>query len=103
MNSFEFNFIVELYWIAPELLREVNLPFNGTQKADVFSFAIVMRELIYSTEVGPYHDIQLDPKGTSYAFVCFLAERCIDNFAYQQCITQPENHAQYNCGTLSSK
>ncbi|XP_053496401.1 guanylate cyclase 2G [Ictalurus furcatus] len=52
----------ELYWIAPELLREVHLPFNGTQKADVFSFAIIMREIIYSTEVGPYHDIQLEPK-----------------------------------------
>uniref|UniRef100_A0A3B4DE93 guanylate cyclase n=1 Tax=Pygocentrus nattereri TaxID=42514 RepID=A0A3B4DE93_PYGNA len=53
----------EMYWIAPELLREVCLPFNGTQKGDVFSFAIIMRELIYSTEVGPYHDIQLEPKG----------------------------------------
>ncbi|KAM9462865.1 guanylate cyclase 2G [Clarias gariepinus] len=52
----------ELFWIAPELLREVHLPYNGTQKADVFSFAIIMRELIYSTEVGPYHDVQLEPK-----------------------------------------
>ncbi|KAF7705386.1 hypothetical protein HF521_020672 [Silurus meridionalis] len=52
----------ELYWNAPELLREAHLPFNGTQKADVFSFAIIMRELIYSTEEGPYHDIQLEPK-----------------------------------------
>ncbi|XP_026996254.2 guanylate cyclase 2G isoform X2 [Tachysurus fulvidraco] len=52
----------ELFWIAPELLREVHLPFNGTQKADVFSFAIIMRELIYSTELGPYSDIQLEPK-----------------------------------------
>lgn len=60
------HFTAELYWIAPELLREVNLPFNGTQKADVFSFAIIMRELIYSTDVGPYHDVQLEPKGNSY-------------------------------------
>ncbi|XP_060743863.1 guanylate cyclase 2G [Tachysurus vachellii] len=52
----------ELFWIAPELLREVHLPFNGTPKADVFSFAIIMRELIYSTELGPYSDIQLEPK-----------------------------------------
>lgn len=61
-----FHFTAELYWIAPELLREVHLPFNGTQKADVFSFAIIMREIIYSTEVGPYHDIQLEPKGNRY-------------------------------------
>ncbi|KAK2866454.1 hypothetical protein Q7C36_002510 [Tachysurus vachellii] len=52
----------EMFWIAPELLREVHLPFNGTPKADVFSFAIIMRELIYSTELGPYSDIQLEPK-----------------------------------------
>uniref|UniRef100_W5L2B3 Guanylate cyclase n=1 Tax=Astyanax mexicanus TaxID=7994 RepID=W5L2B3_ASTMX len=52
----------EMFWIAPELLREVYLPFNGTQKGDVFSFAIIMRELIYSSEAGPYHDIQLEPK-----------------------------------------
>ncbi|KAK1794006.1 hypothetical protein P4O66_010917, partial [Electrophorus voltai] len=52
----------EMYWTAPELLREVHLPLNGSQKGDVFSFAIIMRELIYSTEVGPYHDIQLEPK-----------------------------------------
>ncbi|XP_076854584.1 guanylate cyclase 2G [Brachyhypopomus gauderio] len=52
----------EMYWIAPELLREVHLPLNGTPKGDVFSFAIIMRELIYSTEVGPYHDTQLEPK-----------------------------------------
>lgn len=58
-----FYFVAELFWIAPELLREVYLPINGTQKADVFSFAIIMRELIYSTEVGPYSDIQLEPKG----------------------------------------
>lgn len=63
-----FYFTAELYWIAPELLREVHLPFNGTQKADVFSFAIIIRELMYSTEVGPYHDVQLEPKGNFYYF-----------------------------------
>ncbi|KAI2658367.1 Guanylate cyclase 2G [Labeo rohita] len=52
----------EMYYTAPEFLREVYYPFNGTQKGDVFSFAIIMRELIYSTEVGPYHDVHLEPK-----------------------------------------
>ncbi|KAJ3607518.1 hypothetical protein NHX12_024569 [Muraenolepis orangiensis] len=37
-------------------------PFNGTPKGDVYSFAIIMRELLYSTEVGPYHDVNLEPK-----------------------------------------
>ncbi|XP_051529909.1 guanylate cyclase 2G-like isoform X2 [Myxocyprinus asiaticus] len=52
----------EMYWTAPEFLREAYYPFNGTQKGDIFSFAIIMRELMYSTEVGPYHDIHLEPK-----------------------------------------
>ncbi|XP_067226403.1 guanylate cyclase 2G [Chanodichthys erythropterus] len=52
----------EMYWIAPEFLREVYYPFSGSQKGDVFSFAIIMRELMYSTEVGPYHDVHLEPK-----------------------------------------
>lgn len=55
-----------MFWIAPELLREVCLPLNGTQKGDVFSFAIIMRELIYSTEKGPYHDIQLEARGNDF-------------------------------------
>uniref|UniRef100_A0AAY4EZ13 Guanylate cyclase n=1 Tax=Denticeps clupeoides TaxID=299321 RepID=A0AAY4EZ13_9TELE len=47
----------DMFWTAPELLREPFVPFNGTQKGDVYSFAIVMRELLYSTEEGPYQDI----------------------------------------------
>nr|XP_015202921.1 PREDICTED: guanylate cyclase 2G-like [Lepisosteus oculatus] len=52
----------ELYWTAPELLRLVQHPFNGTPKGDIFSFAIIMRELICDGEVGPYHDVQLEPE-----------------------------------------
>ncbi|KAG7272810.1 hypothetical protein CRUP_025790 [Coryphaenoides rupestris] len=52
----------DLYWIAPELLRQDCQPFNGTPKGDVYSFAIIMRELLFSTEVGPYHDVNLPPK-----------------------------------------
>lgn len=55
----------EMYYTAPEFLRDVYYPFNGTQKGDVFSFAIIMRELIYSTEVGLYHDVHLEPKGNA--------------------------------------
>ncbi|XP_056152688.1 guanylate cyclase 2G-like [Lampris incognitus] len=52
----------ELYWTAPELLRQVSLPFNGTSKGDIYSFAIIMRELMYSSEGGPYNDFNLEPK-----------------------------------------
>ncbi|XP_041124875.1 guanylate cyclase 2G-like [Polyodon spathula] len=52
----------ELYWTAPEILRQVHHTFNGTQKADVYSFAIILRELIYDGETGPYHDLQMEPE-----------------------------------------
>uniref|UniRef100_A0AAY5L2I8 Guanylate cyclase n=1 Tax=Esox lucius TaxID=8010 RepID=A0AAY5L2I8_ESOLU len=52
----------EMYWTAPELLRQDQTPPNGTTKGDIYSFAVIMRELIHSSEAGPYHDIQLEPK-----------------------------------------
>uniref|UniRef100_A0A8C6PY48 Guanylate cyclase n=1 Tax=Nothobranchius furzeri TaxID=105023 RepID=A0A8C6PY48_NOTFU len=53
---------LNLYWTAPELLRQVELPSNGTPKGDIYSFAIIMWELMYNSKAGPYQDINLDPK-----------------------------------------
>ncbi|XP_042363673.1 guanylate cyclase 2G [Plectropomus leopardus] len=52
----------DMYWTAPELLRQVGLQGNGTAKADIYSFAIIMWELMYNAKSGPYHDINLEPK-----------------------------------------
>ncbi|XP_075314341.1 guanylate cyclase 2G [Odontesthes bonariensis] len=52
----------EMYWTAPELLRQVGLPVRGTPKGDVYSFSIIMWELMYNSKAGPYQDINLDPK-----------------------------------------
>jgi len=34
-------------WTAPELLRMPSPPPEGTQKGDVYSFAIICQEVIY--------------------------------------------------------
>ncbi|XP_059180394.1 guanylate cyclase 2G [Centropristis striata] len=52
----------EMFWRAPELLRQVGLHVIGTPKADVFSFAIIMWELMYNAKSGPYHEVNLEPK-----------------------------------------
>ena len=52
----------ELYrdqlWTAPELLRMTTRPINGTQKADLYSFAIVLQEIMF--RAAPYF-IDVDP------------------------------------------
>ncbi|XP_053548969.1 guanylate cyclase 2G-like [Bombina bombina] len=52
----------ELYWTAPELLRLGRFPYHGTQKGDVYSFAIIMRELIYNNDDGPFQDLAMEPE-----------------------------------------
>ncbi len=55
---------VDLLWTAPELLRDVAAPPCGTQKADVYSFAIILYE-IHGRE-GPYGDTDLTPRGMRF-------------------------------------
>ncbi|GFQ82470.1 guanylate cyclase 32E [Trichonephila clavata] len=49
----------KLLWRAPELLRDPNAPPAGTQKGDVYSFAIILYEII--TRNGPYGQIDKTP------------------------------------------
>uniref|UniRef100_H0XL13 Guanylate cyclase n=1 Tax=Otolemur garnettii TaxID=30611 RepID=H0XL13_OTOGA len=53
--------LAELYWTAPELLRLPESPWSGTPKGDVYSFAILMRELIHHPDHGPFDDLQEAP------------------------------------------
>jgi len=57
----EFEFYRNQLWTAPELLRIKTPPVNGTQKADVYSFAIILQEIIY--RATPYFIDVDDPKG----------------------------------------
>ncbi|OCT71259.1 guanylate cyclase 2G [Xenopus laevis] len=52
----------ELYWTAPELLRLERFPFQGSKKGDVYSFAILMREVLHSSDDGPFEDLSLEPQ-----------------------------------------
>ncbi|XP_032677581.1 retinal guanylyl cyclase 2 isoform X3 [Odontomachus brunneus] len=50
----------DLLWTAPELLRHPNLQKKGTQPADVYSFGIIMQEVVVRGE--PFCMLALSPE-----------------------------------------
>ncbi|XP_034370768.2 guanylate cyclase 2G [Arvicanthis niloticus] len=52
----------ELYWTAPELLRLQETPWSGTPQGDVYSFAVLMRDLIHQQAHGPFDDLEAAPE-----------------------------------------
>mgnify|MGYP002260094306 FL=1 len=69
-------FFIGMMWTAPELMRlGKEAPVRGTQKGDVYSFAIICQELL--TRSGPfdmsyYH---LEPKGYVQEWLSYKQEQ----------------------------
>ncbi len=60
-NFYISNSFTELLWTAPEALRGTkNYPKSGTQSGDVFSFGIIMQEVVVRGE--PYCMLSLTPE-----------------------------------------
>lgn len=55
----------DLFWTAPELLREVANSRKGTYKGDVYSFSIILQEVV--VRGPPYCMLGLPPEGTGSA------------------------------------
>jgi len=51
----------DLFWTAPEILRDPNLKRKGTYAADVYSFAIIMQEVI--SRCAPFCMLDMPPEG----------------------------------------
>ena len=49
-------------WTSPELLRLSDPPPGGTQKGDVYSFAIICQEIVYRNGVFYLQNLDLSPK-----------------------------------------
>ncbi|KIH44206.1 hypothetical protein ANCDUO_25775, partial [Ancylostoma duodenale] len=54
-------FLSEQLWTAPELLRNPNPPPMGTQKGDIYSFAIILHEVLWRKGVFPCKNENLSP------------------------------------------
>uniref|UniRef100_A0A8C4XEW7 guanylate cyclase n=1 Tax=Erpetoichthys calabaricus TaxID=27687 RepID=A0A8C4XEW7_ERPCA len=63
-----------LLWRAPELLRE-EMPRNGTQKGDVYSFGIIVHEIVYQNGVFYIPGCILQPHGTVTIFFHFHCDK----------------------------
>lgn len=59
-NREDYAYYRDLLWVAPELLRTPTRPPRGTQKGDVYSFAIILQE--FHTREGPYSANFIEPK-----------------------------------------
>ena len=50
------TFISGLLWTSPELLRMQKRPQKGTQKGDVYSFAIILSEILLRSHPYCYNN-----------------------------------------------
>ena len=57
------SYIAKL-WTAPELLRLHTPPLEGTQKGDVYSFAIICQEILYRNGTFNTDVVDESPQGT---------------------------------------
>ncbi|KAK6625291.1 Receptor-type guanylate cyclase Gyc76C [Polyplax serrata] len=56
----EHQYYRNMFWKAPELLRESCSPIRGTQKGDIYAFAIILYEII--GRKGPFGGCRYEPK-----------------------------------------
>ncbi|XP_076309146.1 guanylate cyclase 32E-like isoform X2 [Tachypleus tridentatus] len=73
-----------LLWRAPELLRMLSPPDRGTQKGDVYSFGIILFEIV--GRIGPW--------GSSAPPVKFIIERVTNSQCYNKVFRPPVNELQ---------
>ncbi|CAD6186274.1 unnamed protein product [Caenorhabditis auriculariae] len=57
----EHAYYKKMLWTAPELLRDPNAPPQGTQRGDIYSFAIILHEMLFRKGVFALENEELSP------------------------------------------
>ncbi len=57
-----FSFLSALLWSSPEVIRDPHAPIQGSQKGDVYSFSIILHEIIYRRGVFAMNETSVTPK-----------------------------------------
>lgn len=59
---------MKMLWTAPEILRSPNIPRNGTPKGDIYSYGIILQEIVY--RAMPFFMDEMSPKGEAGYVLC---------------------------------
>lgn len=62
----EHQYYRSLFWKAPEILRNATPSLRGSQKGDVYAFAIILYEIF--CRKGPFGMTGFEPKGETFKF-----------------------------------
>lgn len=87
-------FSADQLWTAPEILRSVTLMNKGTYKADVYSFAIIMQEVI--SRATPFCMLDMPAKGLTHLYIPFFIS--LNNW---RCHKRKNKALWYPCVTVT--